>query len=152
MTPIGALRIVDIARSIVREVAPEQVAEFDFVAREFSPVAVRRACRPSNEPTASVTDLGQTVLGMVALGVTTDVCRYLIIESAKNAAKSGGGWFRRRFGRGKITLETEVPGLPAEQVELIRQRAVVAAVGYGLAADQAEALGLALVRSWSTPG
>ncbi len=140
------------ARSIVGEVAPEQVAEFDFLVREFSPVAARWACRPSNEPTASVTDLGQAVLGMVALGVTTDVCKYLVIESAKNAAKSGGSWFRRWFGRAKVTLETEVPGLPTEQVEPIRQRAVAAVVAHGLAADQAEELGLALVRSWSAPG
>lgn len=148
MTPIVALRVVDVARSIVEKVAPKQADEFDFVAREYSRAAARRARRPSNEPTASVNDFGQAVLGMVALGVTTDICEHLLTAVAKNAAKSGKDWLHRWRGKGKITLETEVPRLPAEQVKIIRQRAEEAAVKQGLAAEQAEALASALVDSW----
>lgn len=148
MTPIVALRVVDVARNIVEKVAPQQADEFDFVAREYSRAAARRARRPSNEPTASVNDIGQAVLTAVALGVTTDICEHLLTAAAKNAAKSTKGWLHRRFSKAKITLETEVPGLPAEQIERIRQRAEETAVEHGLPADQAKALAKALVQSW----
>ncbi len=131
----------------MRDVAPEQEVEFDFVARAYSPRAERIARGSSNEPTASVADLGEMVLSTVALGVTTDVCKYLVVA----AAKSGRTQLSRVLKRQKVTLETEVPELPAAQVELVRRRAVAAAIEHGLAADQAEEFGAALVKSWPPP-
>jgi hypothetical protein len=60
--------IADVARDIVREVAPEQLAEFDFVAQRYAsaPEVARRSRRPSNEPTASILDFGGEALTAVA--------------------------------------------------------------------------------------
>lgn len=148
MTPIGVIRVVDVARGIVERVAPEQVSEVDVVARVFSRAAVRRARRPSNEPTASAAEVGQVVLAAVALDVTVDICEALLIAAAENAAKSGKDWLHRHFGKKKITPETEVPLLPAEQAELIRKHAVTAAIEHGLATERAGELAGALVASW----
>lgn len=136
------------ARSIVKKVEPEQADEVVIVAEKYRRAAARRARRPSDEPTASVTDVGQTVLAAVALGMTTDICEYLLIAGAKKAAKSSKDWLRRQFGKKKIIPETEVPQLSDEQRELIRQQAVAAAVKQGLAAEQAKELAEALVDSW----
>jgi len=148
VTSVEVIRVVDVARGIVEQMEPEQVGEVEPVARVFSRAVVRRARRPSNEPTASAIDVGQAVLAAVALDVTVDICEDLVITVGENAVKSGKDWLHRRRGKKKITPETPVRVLSDEQVELIRKDAVAAAIAHGLTPERAEKFADALVASW----
>ena len=143
--------VIDVAREVVGVVAPSEVGEFDFVARRYAehPAAVRRAGRPSNETTASILDYGGQVLTVVAVGVTTDMCKDLIKMGARDLRVNGRRRLRRLFRREPaVQLDDEVPPIGDEHVEMLRTKAVAAVIDAGGDAAVADAVGEALVQSW----
>ena len=140
--------VADVARDVVRQVAPEQLAEFDFVARRCAndPAAARRARRPSNEPTASILDYGGEALTAVVVGLTSDITKDLIKQGVRRARRAP--WIRRLTGRGEIDLDEPVPPLPADQLEAVHAQVVAAVLAGGGNAELAGAVSAALTRSW----
>jgi hypothetical protein len=147
-TPPRTVR--EVAREIVGEVAPDQVGEFAFVAQRYAqaPGAAERAGRPSNEPTASMIDLGGHALGVIALGVTTDVCKDLLVHGVKQARQGGWGRLRRLFRRDRPELDRPVPPLTEEQAPVVHQQVRSAVLATGADAALADSVATALVRSW----
>jgi hypothetical protein len=146
--------IADVARDIVREVAPEQLAEFDFVAQRYAsaPEVARRSRRPSNEPTASILDFGGEALTAVAIGPTTDIAKDLIKLGVRQARRRGSSWLRKVLSQDEIDLDEPVPALASEQVDLVHAKVVAAVLAGGGSAELASSVSAALVRSWPRSG
>ncbi|WP_431907941.1 hypothetical protein [Micromonospora carbonacea] len=144
-------KVIDIARDIVAEVAPDELADFDFVATAYlrDPAAARRARRAGAEPTAAGWEEAGQAVGVLAAAVVVDICKDLVVAGAKAAGRRyrAAGWWP--FRGPTVDEDSVVPPIPPGQEERIRALAAGRAADRGAPEALAADLAAVLVKRWN---
>ncbi|WP_432958817.1 hypothetical protein [Micromonospora haikouensis] len=144
-------KVIDIARDIVAEVAPDELSDFDFVASAYlrDPAAARRAGRAGAEPTAAGWEEAGHAVGVLAAAVVVDICKDLVVTGAKAAGRRyrAAGWWP--FRGPAVGEDSTAPPIPPGQEERIRALAARRAADRGAPEALAADLAAALVKRWN---
>jgi hypothetical protein len=130
--------VVDTARAIVTEVAPDELALFEPVSRAYlrDPKKVLADRSRPGAVLGSGIDTAIALLSPAALAVATAVYQHLVDKAGEAIAERGLKLFKRR------TKET--PEITADQLDGLRALAFERAKDLGLADEQAERVADAL--------
>lgn len=153
MVPSTTVRTADeLARRVVRKIAPEELSSFDIVAAPYldNPKAAERRLRQAHDDPlgfgpADIVAMATPVIALVSGSVITAVS-----DSIGNAVRDGAGGVLRkawRKVRGKQPEPLELPAAPlnAAQLAEVRQIALERALSLGMKRQKAEALADAVV-------
>lgn len=142
-------RIVDIARDVVADLDPDELADFDLVAEAFAadPRAAGRAPRPLDEPTASGTLSAGEVLASFVLAVGVDLSKDLIVNGVRHGVRSASSWWRNR-GK-KVTIEDVPPPIPEDAIDTVEAQLVELGIARGGSPELARSMARAMVTRWN---
>jgi hypothetical protein len=129
--------VVDTARDVVADLAPDELALFEPVSRAYlrDPKKVLSDRERPGAVLGSGLDIAVTVLSPVALGVATAVYEHLLDKAGEKIVESGGKLFKR------LRRPRNAPEITADQLDELRALAVDRAKELGVADDLAEKVG-----------
>jgi hypothetical protein len=132
--------VVDTARDVVTDLAPDELPLFEPVSRAYrrDPKKVLSDRARPGAVLGSGIDVAVALLSPVALGVATAVYEHLLDKAGEKIAE-GGITLLKRLRRPK-----DVPAITADQFDELRALAVERAKELGVADDLAEQIGDAL--------
>jgi hypothetical protein len=145
--------LIEIVRAAVAEIAPDELPDFDFVARAYAeaPRAAARARRGRSESTASAYTMAGQAVVTLATAVGADLCKDALLFGARKAGRRLSiGWARLR-GRDRIDLDSVPPPVPEPELARLEDAAIAAAREHGATDELATSIGAALVRQWPRP-
>ncbi|MEO6085414.1 MAG: hypothetical protein ABIQ18_20075 [Umezawaea sp.] len=129
--------VVDTARDVVADLAPDELALFEPVSRAYlrDPKKVLSDRERPGAVLGSGLDVAVTLLSPVALGVATAVYEHLLDKTGEKIVESGGKLFKR------LRRPKNAPEITADQLDELRALAVERAKELGVADDLAEKVG-----------
>ena len=130
--------VVDTARALVAELAPDELPLFEPVSRAYSrdPKKVLSDRTRPGAVLGSGIDIAVALLSPVALGVAASVYQHLLDKTGEKIVEKGGRLLRR-WRRPKA----EPVVITAEELDELRALAVERAKELGVADDLAEQIG-----------
>ncbi len=154
MVPSTTVRTADeLARRVVRKIAPEELSSFDIVAAPYldNPKAAERRLRQAHDDPlgfgpADIVAMATPVIALVSGSVITAVS-----DGIGNAVRDGAGgalrkaWRKVRGKQQPQPLELPAAPLTAAQLAEVRQIALERALSLGMKQQKAEALADAVV-------
>ena len=140
--------LIDIVRAAVADVAPDELADFERVARSYAGTAARRGWPWHTDSSASASVVaGQPVAALVtAVGAAlgTDV---VLLGAPTLRRRIATLWSRLR-GRTTIDLDSPPPAVREVDVARLQAAAITMARARGASDDVATSIGTALARQW----
>ncbi|MEU8191864.1 hypothetical protein, partial [Micromonospora carbonacea] len=137
--------------AIVAEVAPHELAYFDFVANAHHPsqAAAGRARGAGEQPGAAGWEEAGQAVGVLAAAVVVDICKDLVVAGAKAAGRRyrAAGWWP--FRGPTVDEDSVAPPIPPGQEERIRALAAGRAADRGAPEALAADLAAVLVKRWN---
>ena len=158
-TDEGRKFIQEVAKSMVVQIAPEELDLFDELVEEYlqDPTPPDVSSAPPDDPLGF--GLAETVVAVTpaAMAVVNIVLNHLMTESVKAAQEESSEVIKKKikalFNPKKIgdepagKAETELPPLSKEQMEQVRKLARKQAIAFGIAPAKASKMVDALVGS-----
>jgi hypothetical protein len=131
--------VVDTARAIVADVAPDELALFEPVSRAYlrDPKKVLADRARPGAVLGSGIDTAIALLSPAALAIATAVYDHLVDKAGEAIAERGLRLFKRR-------RDKELPEITADQLDGLRTLAIERAKELGLADEQAQRVADAL--------
>ena len=150
-TPAGEEVIQELSKQLVSQFAPEELEIFDELYGDYQKHPNEPASeRGMDDPLGS--GLGEilVVITPAATAMATAVVSFILNEVLKAAEGEASETIKARV-RALFNPKTseKTPPLSTEQLEKVQKLAVKRAVDFGLSADQAKQMALALVGSLS---
>jgi hypothetical protein len=144
---MSANTVADVARVIVSMQAPEELREFDLVAGAFdaAPGAARRAGNASNETTASSATIAGETMTTLALLVSSDVARSLLLTGQTAAI---AWWDPRGWRRARPTVTEPAPPIIEDQAAAVEDRFRDELRAHGMDDALADSMASAARSSW----
>ncbi|HWO59984.1 MAG TPA: hypothetical protein VNO31_08120 [Umezawaea sp.] len=132
--------VVDTARSVVTDLAPDELALFEPVSRAYlrDPKKVLSDRERPGAVLGSGIDIAIALLSPVALGVATAVYEQLLDKAGEAIVERGGKLLKR------VRRPKGAPVITADQLDGLRTLAIERAKELGVADDLAEKVGDAL--------
>jgi hypothetical protein len=140
--------LIDIVRSVVAEVAPDELSDFDPVARTFAeaPPAARRGRSETSEASPGP---GQSVPTLaLAVAVAADLTDDAVLVGARTVRRRAAAAWARLRNRGRLDLEHLPPPVREVDAARLEAAAIVSARERGASDALAVAIGAALARQW----
>jgi hypothetical protein len=132
--------VVDTAREVVADLAPDELALFEPVSRAYlrDPKKVLSDRERPGAVLGSGLDVVIALLSPVALGVATAVYEHLLDKTGEKIVEGGGRLFKR------LRRPRDAPRITPDQLDELRALAIERAKELGVADDLAEKVGDAL--------
>ena len=129
--------VVDTARSVVTDLAPDELALFEPVSRAYlrDPKKVLSDRERPGAVLGSGIDIAIALLSPVALAVATSVYEHLLDKTGEKIVEAGGKLFKR------LSRPKGAPTITADQLDGLRTLAIERAKELGVADDLAEKVG-----------
>lgn len=140
--------LLDVAREVVAEIAPDEVGDLEFVARAqtAAPGASRRALRSRSEPTASGFTLGGEALSALVVAISAGVAKDLLVLGAAELGSRARS--RLALRRERVVPDTVVPAIADADAPAVQAHAETLAADRGADQQTGRTVADALVRKW----
>ena len=140
--------LIDVVRAAVAEVAPDELADFEVVARGYAASAAKRGWpwHTESTPSASVV-AGQPVAALVT-AVGAELVRNVVLLGAPTVRRRIATLWSRAWGRTTIDLDRSPPAVREVDVARLQAAAITMARARGASDDVATSIGTALARQW----
>lgn len=140
--------LIDVARAAVADVAPDELADFERVARDYAASAAERGWPWHTESSASASVVaGQPVAALVT-AVGAELGTDVVLLGAPTVRRRIAGLWSRLRGRTTIDLDSSPPAVREVDAARLQAAAITMARARGASDDVATAIGTALARQW----
>ena len=150
---VDATLVVDVARGVVRDVAPHEMPMFRANSELYlkAPIKSQRNTRDGDDLLGFGAGVDLTLLTPIAIAVTSEVLKFLATEIANSAKRESAPIIHQQVRRLFVRFRTaepntdDPPPLNKQQLEQVRAVAFETACRLQLPSDQAKLLADATV-------
>jgi hypothetical protein len=140
--------LIDVVRAVVADVAPDELADFERVARGYAASAAKRGWPWHTESSASASVVaGQPVAALVT-AVGAELGTDVVLLGAPTVRRRIATLWSRLRGRTTIDLDSPPPAVREVDVARLQAAAITMARARGASDDVATSIGTGLARQW----
>lgn len=140
--------LIDVVRAAVGDVAPDELADFERVARGYAASAAKRGWPWHTESSASASVVaGQPVAALVT-AVGAELGTDVVLLGAPTVRRRIATLWSRLRGRTTIDLDSPPPAVREVDVARLQAAAITMARARGASDDVATSIGTGLARQW----